>query len=119
MRFFDARTDAGYQDWRRREQTKTLHSRQQKHFTRGMRGSWRTPLAVATTLGTVLLGANFVARMTAAPAVPSFDHVFVVVMENKGYSEVIGSSNAPYVNALAKANGLVSNYHAVSHPSLR
>jgi phospholipase C len=39
-------------------------------------------------------------------------------MENKNYSSVIGSSSAPYENALAGHCGLATNYHAISHPSL-
>ena len=49
---------------------------------------------------------------------PGFDHVFVIVMENKGYSEIMGSSQAPYINSLASRYGLATNYHAVTHPSL-
>ena len=39
-------------------------------------------------------------------------------MENKPYGSVIGSSLAPYENALAKACGLATNYRAITHPSL-
>ena len=49
---------------------------------------------------------------------PGFDHVFVIVMENKGYSEIMGSSQAPYINSLASRYGLATNFHAVTHPSL-
>ena len=38
--------------------------------------------------------------------------------ENKGYSAVIGSSAAPYINSLANANVLATNWFGVSHPSL-
>jgi hypothetical protein len=44
--------------------------------------------------------------------------VAVIVMENKSYSEVIGSASAPYINGLARQCGLASNYFAVAHPSL-
>jgi hypothetical protein len=40
-----------------------------------------------------------------------------ILLENVGYS-VIGSSSAPYLNALAADCGLATNYYAVSHPSL-
>ena len=53
-----------------------------------------------------------------AATVPSFDHVFVVVMENKSYGAIIGSSAAPYINSLRQAGGLATSYYAVSHPSL-
>jgi len=39
-------------------------------------------------------------------------------MENHAYSEIIGSSSAPYINSLANACGLATNYNAVTHPSL-
>ena len=48
----------------------------------------------------------------------TYAHVAVVVMENKAYSEIIGSSAAPYINGLARKCGLATNYYAVTHPSL-
>jgi hypothetical protein len=39
-------------------------------------------------------------------------------MENHSYETVIGSPGAPYINALAAACGLATNYHNVTHPSL-
>lgn len=62
-----------------------------------------------------------IASKSASPtnsALPKFDHIFVVVEENKSYSEIIGSSSAPYINSLAKQYALATNYHAVRHPSL-
>ena len=53
-----------------------------------------------------------------AATLPSFDHVFVIVMENHAYNQIIGSSAAPYINSLATSGGLGTNYTAVAHPSL-
>jgi hypothetical protein len=39
-------------------------------------------------------------------------------MENHSYSTIIGSRQAPYINALAARCGLATNYHNISHPSL-
>ena len=39
-------------------------------------------------------------------------------MENKAYGQIIGSANAPYLNALARQCGLASNFHAAASPSL-
>ena len=39
-------------------------------------------------------------------------------MENKSYSQIIGSSAAPYTNQLAGQCGLATNYSAITHPSL-
>jgi phosphatidylinositol-3-phosphatase len=45
-------------------------------------------------------------------------HVVVVVMENAESTDVIGSSDAPYTNALIGRYGLASQSYAVAHPSL-
>jgi hypothetical protein len=49
---------------------------------------------------------------------PQFGHVFIVVEENAGYSDVIGSSSMPYFNGLANKYGLATNYYANLHPSI-
>jgi phospholipase C len=41
-----------------------------------------------------------------------------VWLENRSYHEIIGSSQAPYLNSLAARCGLATNYHNISHPSL-
>jgi hypothetical protein len=38
-------------------------------------------------------------------------------MENHSYSDIIGSGQAPYINALARQGALLTNSHAVTHPS--
>ena len=51
-------------------------------------------------------------------SVPAFDHVFVVMMENTNYSQVIGdTTDAPYINSLANQGTLLDNYSGVYHPS--
>ena len=45
-------------------------------------------------------------------------HIFVVVMENKKESQVVGSGNAPYFNKLTKRSALLRNMYGISHPSL-
>ena len=47
----------------------------------------------------------------------NFQHVFVIMMENTGYSNLIGNSNAPWINSAAAEFGLATNYTGVSHPS--
>ncbi|MGH2517080.1 MAG: alkaline phosphatase family protein [Ktedonobacterales bacterium] len=51
-------------------------------------------------------------------ALPNFSHIFVIVMENSEYGDIIGSSNAPYINSLAHTYGLATQDYAVTHPSL-
>src|SRR5207237_3625737 len=55
---------------------------------------------------------------TPTPALPTFSHVFVIVMENEESTSLIGNSAAPYINGLANSYGLATQYYGVSHPSL-
>ncbi len=48
----------------------------------------------------------------------SWQHVVWIVMENKGFSQIIGSANAPYINSLASQCSLATNFVAEAHPSL-
>src|SRR5206468_2687140 len=41
-----------------------------------------------------------------------------VVMENKGYHQIIGNPHAPFINRLAGRYALATNFYAVTHPSL-
>jgi hypothetical protein len=50
-------------------------------------------------------------------ALPTPDHVVVVVFENKEQQQVQGSSNAPYFNQLAALGATFSNWVAITHPS--
>ncbi len=50
---------------------------------------------------------------------PQVAHVFIVLEENHSYSDVIGNTaSMPYLNSLASANGLATQYYADAHPSL-
>ncbi|HLY07798.1 MAG TPA: alkaline phosphatase family protein [Planctomycetota bacterium] len=53
----------------------------------------------------------------AASLPPRPDHVVIVMEENHGYSEIIGSASAPYINSLAGQGILFTNYFAQYHPS--
>lgn len=51
----------------------------------------------------------------AAPPRPA--HVVIVIEENHDYSQVIGSTAAPYLNALATQGALFTSSYALTHPS--
>ena len=50
--------------------------------------------------------------------IPTFEHIALIVLENRDYQEVLGSKAMPQLNSLAKENVLLSNYFAIQHPSL-
>ena len=52
------------------------------------------------------------------PQIPEFEHILIVVFENRNYKAVIGNSKMPAINALAEKNVLLTNYYGVTHPSL-
>jgi phospholipase C/PKD repeat protein len=55
---------------------------------------------------------------TASAQVPSSSHVVVLLEENHGYSQTVGSSSMPYLNSLISKGGLAKNYYANAHPSI-
>jgi acid phosphatase len=48
--------------------------------------------------------------------VPGFDHVVVVMLENKAYDQLIGHST-PFLTSLASTGAVMTQSYAVSHPS--
>jgi phosphatidylinositol-3-phosphatase len=60
------------------------------------------------------------AAAPAAAAPPPIRHVFVIVLENKGFSETFGAgSPAPYLSRTLPGQGqLLANYYGIGHQSL-
>lgn len=58
------------------------------------------------------------AAPSTAPTPRAFSHVFVFVLENHGYSSIIGNPQLPEINKLAQTGALARQYHGVAHPSL-
>jgi hypothetical protein len=94
-----------------------------------MGSGWGRSPRLRLALGTLLLAALFAAcgEASAPPvtaytptahALPGFSHIFVIVMENRAYEDVIGSEDAHYINQLASTYGLATAYYATTHPSL-
>ena len=55
---------------------------------------------------------------TPRPLVPEFQHIVTIVLENKEFGTVIGNRKMPYFNQLAGMYTLLTQYYAVTHPSL-
>lgn len=84
---------------------------------RARRGRAALASAVAFTAAAVGLWTGLGGSSSAASAVPTPDHVVVVVMENHAYSQVIGSSSAPYINSLKTGGANLTQSYAITHPS--
>ncbi|MFD8595832.1 alkaline phosphatase family protein [Kitasatospora sp. NPDC059646] len=78
-----------------------------------------TAIGSTVALAAASLGLWAATGSTAqAAALPAPDHVVVVVMENHAYSQVIGSSSAPYLNNTLKAGGAnLTQSYGLTHPS--
>jgi hypothetical protein len=50
--------------------------------------------------------------------VPHLDHVFVIMMENHAYGQIVDNPFAPFTNKYRRAANTADNYFAIAHPSL-
>ena len=57
-------------------------------------------------------------KSNAVSTSATINHVIIIALENAPYSKVYGSSNAPYMTSIANKYSLLTNYYAISHPSL-
>ena len=81
---------------------------------------WKHRLSTRVIYGVVAAGLAFsssASTLRAQPPFPRYDHVFLLIMENEGFNQVIGNSFAPILNALARDYGLATNYRGVADPS--
>jgi len=58
-------------------------------------------------------------KQSHAQTVPKPEHVIIVIDENHAYSQIIGSSSAPYINSLVSDTdaALFTSSYALRHPS--
>src|ERR1041385_1944821 len=45
------------------------------------------------------------------------DHIIFCFFENKGYRQIVGNAQAPYINSVRAKGVLFTNMHALGHPS--
>jgi phospholipase C len=77
-----------------------------------------TLLPTATDLPTQTPTAIPSPTETPKPLVPNFEHIVIIMFENKEFGTVIGNSSMPNYNKLASEYTLLTQYYAVTHPSL-
>ena len=68
-------------------------------------------------LTTFFAGRMFAAEGAVPTGVPHLDHVFVIMMENHGYSQIVGNPYAPFINSYLKSANSATNFFAIGHPS--
>ena len=74
--------------------------------------------ALLGLLAVVLAGTASAQEGKVPKGVPRLDHVFVIMMENHGYNQIIGNPDTPFAESYADSANSATNYFAVAHPSL-
>ena len=69
-------------------------------------------------VASALAGGGFAQTPARSASLPPFDHLFLIVLENRGYDQVLGNPAMPAINALAHRYALAGDDHGVAHPSL-
>ncbi|MEU9169727.1 alkaline phosphatase family protein [Streptomyces sp. NPDC048420] len=54
---------------------------------------------------------------SAQAGIPRPDHIVVVIEENRGYNDIIGNPDAPYLNELTRQGASLTQFYAITHPS--
>ena len=75
------------------------------------------PLAIAALVATLMVPSASLAVSPTPATTLAIRYVVVVMMENRGYDQIVGSPSAPYLNSLIHRYGLATDYTGVAHPS--
>src|SRR5215472_6378166 len=65
----------------------------------------------------LFLSLGITATPVRAQSFPQYGHVFLLIMKNENYNQVIGNTNSPILNALAQNYALAPHYRGVGDPS--
>jgi hypothetical protein len=77
----------------------------------------RTLLAAASVAVLACGVADAVELATPVGTFGRLDHVFLIMMENQTNTDILGNSNAPFINWYVNIANQATNYFAVGHPS--
>ncbi|HMK90158.1 MAG TPA: alkaline phosphatase family protein [Methylocystis sp.] len=75
-------------------------------------------LAFAALAGCLWLAPSFARADAPASQKPAFDHVYVIVLENHDFDDAFSAERTPFLERLAREQGLATQYYGVAHPSL-
>ena len=73
---------------------------------------------IAFSAGAARITPNPSAAATPTGPIPALSHVFVIVLENTAFDDVVGNKDASYLNTLAHQYAMAEQYYGVAHPSL-
>jgi hypothetical protein len=79
----------------------------------------KAAILTITMVMALLASTTMFAQVGPVPdGIRDLDHVFVIMMENHSFGQIIGNPNAPFINSYALQANLATNYFGVGHPSL-
>jgi phosphatidylinositol-3-phosphatase len=74
-------------------------------------------LIFTSILCLVLFNKNYTHAQVVNHKIHRYDHIVIVMEENKDYDQVIGNEAAPYINSLRKEGANLTNMYAEEHAS--
>ncbi|HXE60378.1 MAG TPA: alkaline phosphatase family protein [Gemmatimonadaceae bacterium] len=78
----------------------------------------RAVLATVAAMSAVVSAAGAQGAKPAVPGAPHAKAVTIVIFENRDFANIVGSKDAPYLNAtLVPQAAVMTNSHATAHPS--
>jgi hypothetical protein len=78
----------------------------------------KTKILLSSLLAVATAGSGLAAEGPVPAGMQNLDHVFLIMMENHGYGQVVNNPNDPFVNVLVNVANSATNYFAIAHPSL-
>ena len=83
--------------------------------TANRRRGWLRFGLAALVIATPLATTSFVIPTSVSAGAP---HIMLIVEENEGYAQIIGSTSAPYITSLAKTYASATNWYGLTDDSL-
>jgi hypothetical protein len=77
----------------------------------------KTRIALLAVLGVAAASSGLAAEGPIPAGMQPLDHVYVIMMENHGYGQIVNNPNLPYTNSLINLANIATNYFAIAHPS--
>ncbi|HEX7681695.1 MAG TPA: alkaline phosphatase family protein [Thermoanaerobaculia bacterium] len=74
--------------------------------------------ATVVALCALVTSAAFAGEGPVPSGSQSLDHVFLIMMENHAYGQIVGNPSAPFTNKYMRLANSATKYFAVGHPSL-
>ncbi|MHB1501506.1 MAG: alkaline phosphatase family protein [Candidatus Dormibacteria bacterium] len=78
------------------------------------------PMLIATVLSMSLAGVANADQSSPEHnvGVPHLKHIFVIMMENHSYADLMYENDTPYIHYLARTYGLATQYYGATHPTV-